>query len=284
MAIVLGLGSALAYGLSDFVGGFASRRAHYAIVALLSYIAGALTIVGVMALTGAPGPSPQALAWGAVSGLGASLGTLALYRGMARGRMGVVAPLSGLGTAALPVIVGVLLGDRPSAPAWLGIAAALPAIWLVSTSTSEDGGSSRWSEGVVDGLLAGVGFAVLLVALDLAGGDSGYWPVLASEAAGLAVMAFFLVGILLRGRIPERRVTPDVVGWSAASGVISAAAIVAFHLSTQEGLLSIVAVLTALYPAVTVALAATLLREPVTRRQLVGLGLAAIAVVLIVIG
>ena len=284
MAVLLGLASALAYGLSDFVGGFVSRRAHYAIVAVLSYVAGGLTIVAVMALTGSPAPTSQALVWGAVSGLGASLGTLALYRGMARGRMGVVAPLSGLGTAVLPVLVGVVLGDRPSLPAWLGIAAALPAIWLVSTSSSEDEGTSRWSEGVADGLLAGIGFGVLLVALDLAGGEAGYWPVLASEAAGLTVMALFLLIAVVRGRIPDRRVAPDVLWWAAASGVISAAAIVAFHLSTQEGLLSIVAVLTALYPAATVALAAVVLQEPITRRQLVGLGLAVVAVVLIVVG
>jgi drug/metabolite transporter (DMT)-like permease len=264
---------------------------HYAIVALLGYVTACSALAVVVALSGSPAPTVDALFWGAVSGFGAGLGTLALYRGLARGRMGVVAPLSGLGTAALPVIIGVALGDRPSALAWLGIAAALPAIWLVSTSG--DGGddasaadappdASRWSDGVVDGLLAGAGFAVLLVALNFAGGASGYWPVLASEATGLVVMTVFLA--IVRRRVVERRITREVVAGSVAVGLLGGSAVVLYHLSTQEGLLSIVAVLTSLYPAVTVVLAAALLREAITRRQAAGLALAAASVVLIVAG
>jgi uncharacterized membrane protein len=282
MAVVFGLGAALAYGLSDFIGGVVSRRAHYAIVALLSYCAAGLATVLIVALSGSPAPSSDALLWGSASGLGAGLGTLALYRGLARGRMGVVAPLSGMGTAALPVLVGVALGDRPSGLAWVGIAAALPAIWLVSTSSDgEATGGSRWSGGVADGLLAGAGFALLLVALDFAGGDSGYWPVLASEVTGLVVMAAFLV--LIRSRVVERRLGPVVAGGSVAAGLTGALAVVLYHQSTQDGMLSIVAVLTSLYPAVTVALAAALPREAITRPQLAGLGLAALSVALIVL-
>jgi uncharacterized membrane protein len=287
VAVLLGLGAALAYGLSDFLGGLVSRRVHYAIVALVGYATACIALVAVVLLSGSPAPTPNAVFWGAVSGLGAGLGTLALYRGLARGRMGVVAPLSGLGTAVLPVLVGVFLGDRPSAVAWLGIAAALPAIWLVSTSgDGGDGGDKRrsagLSEGVVDGLLAGVGFAILLVALDFAGGESGYWPVLASEAAGLVVMAVFLA--LIRRSVTERRLSRGVLAGGVAVGLLGGAAVVSYHLSTQEGLLSIVAVLTSLYPAVTVVLAAAFLREAITRRQAAGLALAAISVVLIVIG
>jgi len=281
--ILLGLGAAFGYGLSDFIGGLVSRRAHYAIVALLSYCAAGLATVSFVALSGSPAPTPLALGWGSLSGLGAGLGTLALYRGLARGRMGVVAPLSGIGTAALPVLAGVLLGDRPSAVAWLGIALALPGIWLVSASTgAEESDGSRWSQGVADGLLAGAGFAVLLISLDFAGGDSGYWPVLASEATGLIVMAAFLA--VIRDRVVDRRVPPAVIGGSVATGLSGASAVVLYHLSTQGGLLSIVAVLTSLYPAVTVALAAVLTREAITRHQLVGLALAAVSVVLIVVG
>jgi drug/metabolite transporter (DMT)-like permease len=201
--------------------------------------------------------------------------------------MGVVAPLSGLGTAALPVLIGIIIGDRPSAAGWLGIAAALPAIWLVSTSGDggdggDETGSGRLSEGVVDGLVAGAGFAVLLVALDFAGGESGYWPVLASEATGLVVMAVFLA--LIRRSVTERRLSRGILAGGVAVGLLGGSAVVSYHLSTQEGLLSIVAVLTSLYPAVTVVLAAALLREAITRRQAIGLSLAAASVVLIVVG
>jgi uncharacterized membrane protein len=287
VAVLLGLGAALAYGLSDFLGGLVSRRAHYAIVALVGYATACSALVAIVLLSGSPAPTPTALFWGAVSGFGAGAGTLALYRGLARGRMGVVAPLSGLGTAALPVIVGVALGDRPSALAWLGIAAALPAIWLVSTSgDGGDGGDEKGgasiAEGVVDGLLAGAGFAVLLVALDFAGGESGLWPVLASEASGLVVMAAFFA--LIRASVTDRRVSRDVLAGGVAIGLLGGAAVVCYYLSTQEGLLSIVAVLTSLYPAVTVVLAAAYLREAITRRQAVGLALAAVAVVLVAVG
>ena len=290
VAVLLGLGAALCYGLSDYLGGFVSRRVHYAIVALLGYTTATVALVAVVGLSGSPAPTPEALFWGAVSGFGAGLGTLALYRGLARGRMGVVAPLSGLGTAALPVIVGVALGDRPSTLAWLGIAAALPAIWLVSTSPSDeriavatDGPTpSRFSDGVVDGLLAGVGFAVLLIALDFAGAASGYWPVLASEATGLVVMVVFLA--LIRRSVIERQISGVVVAGGVAIGLLGGGAVLLYHLSTQQGLLSIVAVLTSLYPAVTVLLAAALLREAITRRQAIGLVLAVVAVVLIVAG
>src|SRR5262245_47971078 len=272
--------------MSDFLGGLISRSVHYAIVGVLAYATAVVALVAVVLLTAAPAPTRDALFWGAVSGLGAAGGTLFLYRGLAHGRMGVVAPLSGLGTAALPVLVGVAVGDRPSGLAWLGIAAALPAIWLVSTSGGESGATEQptgtFSEGVVDGLLAGVGFAILLVALDFAGGDSGLWPVLASEATGLALMAVFVVAI--RRSIAAWPVRPGDLGGAVATGLLGGAAIVAFYLSTQEGLLSIVAVLTSLYPAVTVVGAAVVLREAITRRQAVGLALAAVAVVLIVAG
>jgi drug/metabolite transporter (DMT)-like permease len=138
------------------------------------------------------------------------------------------------------------------------------------------------SEGVVDGLLAGVGFAVLLIALDFAGSDSGLWPVLASEATGLVMLAAFMA-IVVRGAAAGR-LSPSVIGGGVAVGLLGGSAVVAFYLSTHEGLLSIVAVLTSLYPAVTVVMAAALLREAISRRQALGLVLAAASVVLIVAG
>ena len=106
--------------------------------------------------------------------------------------MGIVAPLSALGTAALPVVIGVALGDRPPAVAWAGVALALPAIWLISTSGSPSAGG-KLGAGVVDGLLAGVGFALLLVGLGLAGEGSGLWPVAAMQASSLAILAAFTI-------------------------------------------------------------------------------------------
>jgi len=293
MSILLGLVAAVAYGSSDFLAGLISRRVHFAMVALIGNAA-ALTVTAIaVPLSGPPNPSSQALMWGAAAGLGGGFGTLTLYRGLGRGRMGVVAPLSGLGAAVLPVVVGVALGDRPPVPAWVGVGLALPAIWLVSTSnvarpTAVDGpaagpgaGTSTFAAGVVDGLLAGLGFALLFIGLNLAGDGSGLWPVAAAQGSSVVLLGVVLVGTIRRlgGRRPPIR----DLGGSIAVGALGAVAAVAYFWSTQAGLLSIVAVLTSLYPAATVVLAAVVLHEGITRRQGFGLILAGVSVALIVV-
>jgi uncharacterized membrane protein len=290
MPIVLGLAAAFAYGLSDFFAGILSRRVHYSLVALIGNgVACLATIVALLATT-ASTPSTQALAWGAASGIGSGLGTLVLFRGLARGRMGVVAPLSALGAAAIPVVIGVVIGDRPSFTAWAGVVLALPAIWLVSTSSepvgetgsSTDGPRPVMASGAIEGLLAGLCFALLFVGLDFAGDGSGLWPVVAGQATGVVIPAIFLAGTVSRlggVRMPRRDAALITL-----VGMLGATAAIAYFLSTQDGLLSIVAVLTSLYPAVTVLLARIVLHEPMARRQAVGLVLAGIAVALIVLG
>ena len=291
MAVGLGLAAAVAYGVGDFLGGWLSRRVHYALVSVISYIVAlALTVLALL-LIGASAPEPAALLWGAASGVGGAVGTLALFRGLGHGRMGVVAPLSAVGAASLPVVIGVVLGDRPSPVAWSGVLLALPAIWLVSTPGHQEtdatpapnvgSASGLRARGVADGLLAGVGFALLFVALGLAGDGSGLWPVLAGQASAVVVLSIVTAGILrtIDWHLPAREVTG-----AAAVGTLGAAAVIFYFWSTHEGLLSIVAVLTSLYPAVTVVLAAALLHEAINRRQAVGLALAATAVLLIVLG
>lgn len=298
MAVLLGLAAALAYGLSDFVAGLISRRVSFVLVAVIGHIVACVLTVTVVLLATPVAPSPAALSWGAASGVGSGFGTLALYRGLGRGRMSVVAPLSALGAAILPAMFGVVLGERPTVAAWGGIALALPAIWFVSrldpvdAATGEGAGSPaaltveqatpppRLAAGVLDGLLAGLGFALLFVALDLAGDASGLWPVAAGQVTSAMLLTGFAVVRLDRGHRPARRVVLAAV----ATGVLGAAATILYFLSTQAGLLAIVAVLTSLYPAVTVLLAALMLREPVTRSQGLGLALAGSAVALIVLG
>jgi drug/metabolite transporter (DMT)-like permease len=286
-AVLLGLGAALGYGTSDFIAGLLSRRVHYALVAVIATAAAAVVTVVALWLSHSNGPDSQAIFWGAASGIGGGFGGLMLYRGLGRGRMGVVAPLSALGTAVLPVIVGVGLGDRPSVPAWAGVVLALPAIWFVSTSGFSDideplAGRAGLAEGVIDGLLAGVGFALLLVGLGLAGDNAGLWPVVAGETTSLILVSVALVGTLLR--LENRRLPGRDLGGSVAVGLLGGMASIFYLWSTRAGLLSIVAVVTALYPAATVVLSTVILHERIGRRQLLGLALAAAAVVLIVLG
>ena len=284
---LLALAAAIGYGLGDFIAGMLSRRLHYVVVAVLAGIAALLTTVVAVALLPPVAPTQTASGWGAVSGVGTALGTLALFRGLGRGRMGVVAPVSGVTAAAIPVVVGVVIGDRPGLLAWAGVALAVVAIWLVSAEepapaggSGDPGGTGRGSS-VTDGFLAGVGFAILFIGLNFAGDGSGLWPVLASELACLVVFAIAFVVALpsIERRLPATR----DLGIGALAGVIGAGSAVAYFLATTAGLLSIVTVLASLYPAVTVILAILVAHESVGRRQALGLGLAAFAIALIVL-
>ena len=285
---ILALLAAVGYGLGDFVAGMLSRRLHYAVVGVLAGVAALATTIVAVALLAPVQPTEPALLWGAASGIGTALGALALFRGLGRGRMGVVAPVSGVTAAAIPVMVGVFLGDRPGLIAWLGVILAIPAIWLVSSEDHADpagpgdAGGPRLATSVSDGILAGIGFAVLFIGLNFAGDGSGLWPVLANELAGLVVFGAALAIAL--PRIERRRPAARDLGSGALVGVIGAGSSAAYFLATTAGLLSIVTVLASLYPGVTVILAILVAHEAVGRRQALGLGLAGVAIALIVLG
>ncbi len=272
MAVLLSLAAALAYGLSDFVGGVVSRRTSawpVAFVGTLAAFAGAL----VLALLTHGEPTRSDLAWGALAGVGSGAGTAFLYRGLAAGRMGVVAPISAVGAALLPVGVGVATGERPALLVWLGIAAAVPGIWLVSR---EPGGSGDLAAGILDGVLAGLGFGVLFAAMGQVPEAAGFAPLAVAQAAAAVCVA--VTAAALGGRwVPYDRSQ----AWGIVAGLLATAAVLAFLLATQTGLLTVASVVTSLYPAITIALAAAVLRERIHAPQAVGLLLCAIAVGLV---
>jgi uncharacterized membrane protein len=288
LAVLLALGSAIAYGTSDFLAGWLSRRIDYARVGAISQLAAAGGCLLASAIVGGR-PSAVALWWGALSGLGGGLGTLALYRGLARGRISVVAPLSGVLAAGLPAVFGLGLGERPSAPGAVGLALALPAVWLVSSAEGHDpgrqSGDARTTDArsLLDGVLAGVGFAVLFIGLQRAGQGSGLWPISSSQLVSAVAIFGFYFWRSTREEVAEplalswrvRLVGPLVTGGLVTLGVTF------YFLATHVGLLSVVAVLTSLYPAVTIALARWLLAERIHARQGAGLALAAVSVALI---
>jgi drug/metabolite transporter (DMT)-like permease len=200
------------------------------------------------------------------------LGTAFLYRGLAAGRMGVVAPVSGVGSAVVPVLVGVVAGgERPAALVWLGIVLALPAIYLVARTTGGGG-----SAGVLDGALAGIGFGASFAAIAQVPAGSGLWPL----AVNQLVAAVLLIGGATLARsawLPRER----QAAYAVVAGVLAAAALGVFLAATRHGYLTVTSVIAALYPAATVLLAATVLRERIHRAQAVGLGLCAVAVALV---
>ena len=279
-AVLLALGAALSYGLSDFVAGVASRRTSACAVAVVgSAVGGLLAVVLALLLPG--DPTPGDLAWGALAGVGNGLGGAFLYRGLSRARMGVVGPVSAVGAAVLPVAVGVLGGERPAPLVWLGIVAALPGIWLVArepaaSSSPVSGGGA----GLVDGLLAGAGFGLLFAALGQVPDGAGYWPVVVSQGVGV-VSVVVLATLLGAAWVPRDRAA---LAGGAGAGSLSVVAVVGFLLATQQGLLTVSAVLASLYPAATVLLAALVLHERVHRIQGLGLLLCGASVVCVAVG
>lgn len=276
MSIVLALAAASAYGLSDFLGGLLSRRVSAWLIAVLAQTAGAVALVAA-ATAGGGSPTAEDLLWGAASGVGSGLGTLFLYRGLGGGQMSVVAPLSAVGAAVLPVLVGVGTGERPAVLAWVGIACALPAIWLVSSAGGAEAARVARSRSVRDGLLAGAGFGVLFVAIGQVSAGAGLWPLSLGQVVAAVVLA---AGAVLAGasvRAAPRR----LVAAAVAVGLCAAVASLFYQLAVRGELVSVTAVLTSLYPALTVLLAAMVLHERVSRRQAVGLALAAVAVGLV---
>ncbi|PUA79689.1 DMT family transporter [Nocardioides currus] len=276
MGVVLALAAALAYGLSDFVGGLASRRTSAWPVAFMCAV-GALGCSVVVALVTDGDPTGSDLAWGALAGIGSGLGGAFLYRGLAAGRMGVVAPVSAVGAAVLPVVVGVATGERPELLVWLGIAAAVPGIWLVSR---EPGGDGSLAAGLVDGVLAGLGFGLLFAAIGQVPDGAGYWPLALAQVAALAAVVATAVVL----RVAWRPTARSEVTGGLLAGVLATAAALGFLLATQTGLLTVAAVLTSLYPAFTILLAATVLRETIHRGQAVGLAFCGLCVALVAAG
>lgn len=279
MTVLLSLLAALSYGLGDFNGGIFSKRGGPWAVALVTQAFGGLAVL-VVALIGGGDPTGADLGWAVVAGVGNGFGTAFLYRGLSSGRMGVVAPVSGVGAVLVPVAVALLTGERPGAAVWVGVVVAIPAIWLVSREpVGPAAGPPAVSSGLIDGILAGLGFGTLFAALAQIPEEAGFLPLALNQLiAGVGIIAVALV--LRQDWVPRNR-------WALGgliSGALGALATGLFQVATQQGYLSVAAVITSLYPAVTVLLAAVVLREQVHRAQALGLALCAAAVTLVALG
>ncbi len=282
MAVILALLSAIAFGLSDFVGGLVSRQVPAWSVAVVVQASSAVS-TALLALFVGGDPTTGDVAWALLAGVGSGAGVGFLFRGFSTGRMSVVAPLSAVGAAVLPVLIGFALGERPSALATLAMAAALPGIWLVAAGEQGDapGAPPRAagrSSGVLDGVLAGLGFGVMFTALGQVSEGAGLWPLTAAQVVS-ALTAAGLATALRAAWWPSR------AAWRAApAGPLSTVALLSFQLAVQSGLLTVSSVLASLYPAATVLLAMAVLRERVHRAQAVGLALCGVTVTLVALG
>lgn len=274
MAIVLGVLASIAYGCADFLGGLYARRAQVLTVVLISQLMGTILLLIALPFVGREDPSVESLGWGAAAGVTGATGVTMLYRGLGRGRMSVVAPITGTIAAALPVVFGIVSGERPSALALAGVGLALAAVALVSRGDPVVDESANApappGSGVPEAVGAGTSFGLFFVLLDRASTNSGLWPLVGARASSLLLIgvATLVAGAALR---PPRGTLAGI----SAAGVFDVAANLFYLFAARRGLLALVAVLTSMYPGTTVVLARVVLQERLARLQLVGLAFAA---------
>jgi len=277
--VVLALAAALFYGAADFCGGLASRRVSSLAVVVWSQAVGLLVLIpALLAIRGIARPAD--LSWGLACGISGAFAIALLYRGLATGTMGIVSPITAVLAAAIPVAFAVARGERPTALALFGIACALVAVVLVSASApppppdERDGPARaprarRFPPGIPEALGAGAAFGFFFIALAQTHADAGLYPLLATRLTSIAILA--CGALLLRRPLHVARPgLPTVV----AAGVLDMGANVCYVLAAHAGALSIAAVVTSLYPAGTVALAALLLRERLVLVQWAGVAVA----------
>jgi drug/metabolite transporter (DMT)-like permease len=279
VAALLALLTSLVFGSADFAAGLASRRFPSGAVAGVAQAVGLLIAALAVILVPGAGPSTTALGWGAISGVGNAVGLLALFHGLSVARMSTVVTLSAVLAAVIPAIVGVAVGNSLTTGAATGIAIAIPALGLVCWEPAAPDRSAARA-GLLYGLIAGLGVALLFIGLDRAGTRAGAWPLIASQGVSLLLVAPFAYRGFRRAGQPARATAALMLGAGLFAGIGN----VLFLAATGHGQLAIVAVLTALYPAVTVLLARIFLAERWSRLQAAGLLAALAAIVLISAG
>jgi drug/metabolite transporter (DMT)-like permease len=274
--VAFGLAAAAAFGAGDFSGGLAARRAPAWIVAAGAQLAGLAMLVLLAAVVRPEAPDPSAIILGGAAGIAGGLGLAALYAGLSLGSMGLVAALSGAGSVAIPVVVGVvLLRDAISAGQWTGVAAAAGAAVLASGATAA-GVNAR---AVRLALVAAVGFGLWFVLLDQAADADQLWVLVASRGTAAAVVGSLSL-LMAGGRGLPRALLPVVV----MAGALDVAGNGAFVLSAASVPVGIAAALSGLYPLVTMLLARLVLRERLPALALVAVALAVAGILLVSLG
>ncbi|HEU4926843.1 MAG TPA: DMT family transporter [Vicinamibacterales bacterium] len=276
---VLALLSAFAYGAADFLGGLATHRSNTMAVVIVSQAAGlALLMAVLLFLPGSP-PAARDLAWGAIAGLAGGGGIALLYRALAIGPMSIVAPLTAVCAALIPVAAGIALGERLTSVRVAGIALALAAIVLVGQERGRGGGTAVRRDGLRIAIASGVLIGLFLVALARAAPASGLWPLIPARVTSVAMFAAIA---LATGR--SIRMPAPVLKIAAGGGALDMLANALYLAAVQRGPLSLMATLASLYPASTIVLARIFLGERLSPAQLGGIACAGVATVLLVSG
>ncbi len=276
----LALASGLTWGSADFVGGVMSRRLPTAVVMVVSQGAGLLLTSGLVVALGEPVPESRYLVVGALGGLAGAVGLASLYRGLAIGRMSIIAPIAAL-SGGVPVIVGFLQGERPAALQLAGMAIAGAGVLLaVRVPEPPDVVERRGTRGVGLALMAALFLGLFVTSLDAAGEASALWASLMVRVVSVPLFVIAAIATARHARRPTGKELSILVGVGAADN----AANVMFALAARQGLLTLVSVLGSLYPVATVLLARWLLHERLARWQVAGVVAAFTGVALIAAG
>jgi drug/metabolite transporter (DMT)-like permease len=272
--------SAIGYGVSDFVGGMASRRVAALRVVLVSYPV-AMVLLTLIAVTVGGKVSASAVMWGSLCGIGQAFGVWWFYAALGAGPISVVSPLTSVLVAGVPVGVGLALGERPAGLAVVGIVVALVAVVLVSREVRDEDSTPHRFTAKIAWLTVGSGlaFGMNFVLIAQAPVDAGLWPLVFARISASTIVlliALFTRNLMAPTGLPLRL--------ALSAGVLDTVSNVAMLLALQASLLSLASVLMALYPAATVALAMVVLKERATRWQAVGMVLALASVALIAAG
>ena len=275
MFTLLAIGAAVVYGIADYAGGRATRSVPAAAVTFIGQLTALILLLIIVPFTRAPLPSLHDWIWSGFGGFGGVIALLAFYHAMSRGAMTVIAPISAVIGLSIPVVVGLLQGERPALIAYPGILLAVFAVALVGDVLDRHNIPTPWSAIGLAGL-AGIGFGLIFVTLAQTSSVSGLWPLVGQRFVSVPTVA--LVVLLLKHRTSLRG---NVLRLALLSGVLDTAANGLYLISVREGMLSLVAVITALYPVSTVVLALRIDRERLHRSQVAGLFLAAISLIIV---
>jgi len=268
----LGLLSATSWGAGDFSGGIAAKKANVFRIVALAHAFGLLSMLLMAWLTRESIPPRADLIWGAIAGLAGAFGIAALYKALAIGRMGIIAPVAAVITAALPVLIGFRTEGMPATIQLLGFALALVSIWLVARPDGE----IDTHRGLGLAIIAGIFFGLFLVSGKQAGPHAVFWPMVAARAASVVMMS----AISLLAVSDPRPLRPALVP-ILLSGLLDSAGNALYIAATRHGRLDVAAVISSLYPASTVILARVLLKERISPTQAAGIAGALIAIALI---
>jgi drug/metabolite transporter (DMT)-like permease len=270
--IFFGLAASLSWGAGDFSGGVATRRTNVFSVVVTAHATGLVLLIALALVWSEPFPSALDLVWGCAAGLSGAIGLAAFYRALAVGRMGINAPITAVLAAAVPVLFSAFIEGLPTPLQLVGFLLALIAVGLISGL----GRATGRPKGLGLALLAGLGFGGFLIFIGQVSHTAIFWPL---AAARLSSSLFVLTILLIRRQevLPKKAVFPVVL----LAGTLDVVGNAFFVLAAHSGRLDVSAILSSMYPAVTVLLASIILRERVTRLQAIGIIVALVAIPLI---